>query len=60
MSQPPKRTTRDELRQAYGVTPRTFRRWLRQVGILHRRHILTPADVQRCHLHLGEPGSAGN
>ncbi|MGI4862459.1 MAG: hypothetical protein ACRYFZ_00935 [Janthinobacterium lividum] len=55
MSQPPKATSRDELRKSYGASKRTFRRWLKLVGITHRRHILTPADVQRCQIHLGEP-----
>lgn len=54
---PAKATTRDELRQAYGTTPRTFRRWLKQAGINHRRHILTPAEVERCHAHLGDPSA---
>lgn len=49
--------TQSQLAQRYGVTQKTFRRWLKpfqeELGILNR--VLTPRQVVLIHEKLGAP-----
>jgi len=51
-----KSRSKKELRNAYGVSQKTFNKWLKRAGIkTGSDHILTPAQVEAIYTRLGMP-----
>jgi DNA-binding XRE family transcriptional regulator len=47
--------TRQEVADEYGVSRKTFGRWLKDAGISPGRGRLTPAILNQIYDHFGEP-----
>lgn len=54
-AQPIKSRSREELAHDYGVSPRTFRRWLKRYRIDLPRGLVKPVDIRRIYERLGKP-----
>lgn len=50
-----KTRSRQELAEAYGVSPRTFRCWLKKHDIGLLPGLLKPIDIQKIYDHFGIP-----
>lgn len=51
-----KSRSRQELAEAYGISPRTFRRWLKLHHLILPSGLVRPTDIKRIFKYLGPPG----
>jgi hypothetical protein len=50
--------TKKELQNAYGVSPKTFQKWISKISTLKIEpgtKVFTPAEVETIFTHLGKP-----
>lgn len=51
-----KSRSRQEIAAAYGVSTRTFRRWLKLHRLVLSSGLVKPADIKKIYERLGPPG----
>ena len=47
--------TRQKLASQYGISPRTFRRWLKKRNIHLSKELLKPRELERIYAAFGKP-----